>query len=1083
MNLTSVVQNPVFTVVVGALGGLCAPLLKGRLDIWTSEAKRRQDMVNHFIHQIEAFAPSYYLMSNHAYLLSSRLDNYLRSKQEWQMTMLDPDEAAYKNALDDAENTAAEALFEAGKLYRVITDRIWNEGGEYLVADRWAIEALESLHNKLVALLRFDSNVLMTYIDSKTQRHEFLAKLKQSRTDDSLKDLRDQYAGYKDWVLKQDKELKLLAANARAYSELFSLQMKRLYKDVWGKSSEDPLQAQEVTGASTALSASTRTLIQRAANENDRRREKRDAQGVGDTVTDAADAYFSVGWSYHQERQWDRAVESYQKAIAKNPSKAAAYNNLGNAYTNLGAFESAAEAYGHASKLEPGNPIFPHNRGKMLSRRTKPEEMLSQFKSEAISCFETAIELGRASEPANDWLQALRYNDLGIALTDQKKWDDAVAAYSEAIALNPLEPVFHANLALTYEGKRDGSNEQDGAAALDAATGAYRMAANLASGDGRAIYERSMAGMFQKARNWAKALDAYRQALEHCVSEKEKAETTYQTGRLYEEQKNWNQAAGFYQQALELGGDRSKYAASLINALHESGNRIPCEIREKAIAACRKAINDQPDQLIHRSRLANVYYYLNDYVRCVDERDELVRLAEGRVTAKEMAGYYNQLALAYRRQEMWDLALRYYSKAIQIDPAWEYLKNMGLFLQARGLYDAAEGVLERALATPRTSDEYDILLSMAQVEAYGSKHDIESAIQRSRAAALKLPGDPKASILLGDLLVQKGSFEEGADNYDKAADLTLNTKERLDLLRKGIQAYDQALAAAPNRVEVQYRRARMLFRSDDNDGAEAGYRKALELAGDHRLNLISIQNSLAQVLYRRADYKGAITVWNNALEVAERLSGDEQAVLSKAPLGPIDIGQMRNNLGTAYDGLGQKEDALRCYGEVAQSSPGSFVPHFNLGTGMYRQQQFLKALSEFQEAFRLRPPVGFHARILFRTGLCFFRLGCLDLAFEKWADAARPEMDLAEAHYNMGVLLWLNGQLDDAAKRWEKVSESLPEALFALGVLSLKRGDSTQAIGYWKKITGANSFENLPQTIQIVEKGEKPELTVNIKDI
>src|SRR5271166_4614615 len=167
MDLASIVKNPVFVFVTGAVGGLCGALLKARADVYTSEAKRRQDMHTHFIQQIEELAPSYYLMSNHAYLLSWQLDSYLQMKQELQMTLPDAGESANKYLSENADVTAKEALFEAGKLYRVITDRFWVKGGDYVVPDLWANQALDGLHNQIMAGLIFDSNVLLKYIDSK----------------------------------------------------------------------------------------------------------------------------------------------------------------------------------------------------------------------------------------------------------------------------------------------------------------------------------------------------------------------------------------------------------------------------------------------------------------------------------------------------------------------------------------------------------------------------------------------------------------------------------------------------------------------------------------------------------------------------------------------------------------------------------------------------------------------------------------------------------------------------------------------------------------------------------------------------
>ena len=122
MDLASLVKNPIFIFITGAFGGLCGALLKGLIDVWTGEAKRRGEWLTHFSEQVETLAPSYYLMSNYAELLSWALDDYIRNKNQLQLLLLDQEGYHFYETLlkQNGERTAARALFAAGKLYRVI---------------------------------------------------------------------------------------------------------------------------------------------------------------------------------------------------------------------------------------------------------------------------------------------------------------------------------------------------------------------------------------------------------------------------------------------------------------------------------------------------------------------------------------------------------------------------------------------------------------------------------------------------------------------------------------------------------------------------------------------------------------------------------------------------------------------------------------------------------------------------------------------------------------------------------------------------------------------------------------------------
>ena len=170
MDLKTIVTNPVVLSVAGAWGGYLA---KAGLDVWTSEAKRRQDLITHVIGQIEIIAPTYYLMANNAYLLSYSLNSYLEAKRELQLLPLGVRLSPNDDLKSAAERTAKDALFYAGKLYRIINDSFWVKGGRYFLPDRWANTAIEDLHNGLMALLGFNSQVLLRYIKPDT-RNAFL---------------------------------------------------------------------------------------------------------------------------------------------------------------------------------------------------------------------------------------------------------------------------------------------------------------------------------------------------------------------------------------------------------------------------------------------------------------------------------------------------------------------------------------------------------------------------------------------------------------------------------------------------------------------------------------------------------------------------------------------------------------------------------------------------------------------------------------------------------------------------------------------------------------------------------------------
>ena len=59
------------------------------------------------------------------------------------------------------------------------------------------------------------------------------------------------------------------------------------------------------------------------------------------------------GLAYQEEGDYDRAIESFTKAIELNPNYAEAYNNRGNAYRDDGNFDRAIADYTKAIELKP----------------------------------------------------------------------------------------------------------------------------------------------------------------------------------------------------------------------------------------------------------------------------------------------------------------------------------------------------------------------------------------------------------------------------------------------------------------------------------------------------------------------------------------------------------------------------------------------------------------------------------------------------------------------------------------------------------------------------------------------------------
>ena len=74
-----------------------------------------------------------------------------------------------------------------------------------------------------------------------------------------------------------------------------------------------------------------------------------------------AKAQVEFGVDVAQKGLWREAIYRWERAVAIDPTYAAAYNNLAVAYEHEGQFEKARKAYERATELEPNNAMIRQN--------------------------------------------------------------------------------------------------------------------------------------------------------------------------------------------------------------------------------------------------------------------------------------------------------------------------------------------------------------------------------------------------------------------------------------------------------------------------------------------------------------------------------------------------------------------------------------------------------------------------------------------------------------------------------------------------------------------------------------------------
>jgi tetratricopeptide (TPR) repeat protein len=85
-----------------------------------------------------------------------------------------------------------------------------------------------------------------------------------------------------------------------------------------------------------------------------------------------------MGLAYTGLGKFKKAIEAYEKAIEINPYYGTAYYNMGIAYTGLGKFKKAIEAYEKAIEINPDYGTAYYNMGIAYTGLDKFEEAISK---------------------------------------------------------------------------------------------------------------------------------------------------------------------------------------------------------------------------------------------------------------------------------------------------------------------------------------------------------------------------------------------------------------------------------------------------------------------------------------------------------------------------------------------------------------------------------------------------------------------------------------------------------------------------------------------------------------------------------
>jgi len=148
---------------------------------------------------------------------------------------------------------------------------------------------------------------------------------------------------------------------------------------------------------------------------------------------------FALGYlSFQQAFIYKNEETLWRDTIAKNPTAALAYNNLGFVYYRRHKVMEATRYYRQALRIDPDYALAHYNLSNALIHNRRLDE--------AIHHLEEAIRIDPAFSPA--------YTNLGNVFYQRQRFDEAIRHYEEGLRLDPESTFAHNGLGIALSRKQ-----------------------------------------------------------------------------------------------------------------------------------------------------------------------------------------------------------------------------------------------------------------------------------------------------------------------------------------------------------------------------------------------------------------------------------------------------------------------------------------------------------------------------------------------------------------------------------------------------------------------------------------------------
>lgn len=240
-------------------------------------------------------------------------------------------------------------------------------------------------------------------------------------------------------------------------------------------------------------------------------------------------AHAGLGEVFDAAGKNDRALTSYERALALDPTLTELFAPLGILYFQKGEIAKAEDYLTKIQAVNPDDSEVQYFYGLILTKQNRDADAINAFKRSIakIPTAEAHLYLGEAYDRMNNDRAAMSeyqnainlnprfaeaYYNLGVAKYNREKYMEAIVDYKEAIKLKNDYADAHANLAETY--RQLGTDEKDPKKKRDwfgLAIGSYQLATTFIKDDPE-LYS-AYGYTLGRLGNWNQAIDTLQKAV------------------------------------------------------------------------------------------------------------------------------------------------------------------------------------------------------------------------------------------------------------------------------------------------------------------------------------------------------------------------------------------------------------------------------------------------------------------------------------------------------------------------------------------------------------------------------------------